>query len=214
MPAANAAVNPLTVASPAQVHAILAEVSKMRPELTPFFACLYYAALRPEEAVALRNCDLVLPRRGWGKLILTRASPRTGSAWTSTGAPHEARGLKHRPGGAIRIIPIPPVLATLLRQHLQNYGTHPMGGCSAAPVAACSANRSTAAPGTPPGWLLWDRPWPPPDSPGGPTTCGTPPCRCGSTPPARPPRSPPAPGPASASCTPSIPTASTASKTW
>ncbi len=62
-PAANAAVNPLTVASPAQVHAILTEVSKIRPELTAFFACLYYAALRPEEAVALRSRDLVLPAR-------------------------------------------------------------------------------------------------------------------------------------------------------
>ena len=81
-PTANAAVNPLTVASPAQVYAILAEVSKIRPELTAFFACLYYAALRPAEAVALRSGDVVLPAHGWGTLILTSACPRTGSAWT------------------------------------------------------------------------------------------------------------------------------------
>jgi len=126
-PAANAAVNPLTVASPAQVHAILTEVSKIRPELTAFFACLYYAALRPEEAVALRSRDLVLPARGWGKLILTRACPRTGSAWTTTGSTHEQRGLKHRPDGAIRPVPVPPVLAALLRQHLHRFGTTPDG---------------------------------------------------------------------------------------
>lgn len=126
-PAADGMVNPLTVASPAQVHAILANVAKMRPELTAFFACLYYAALRPEEAVALRSRDLVLPARGWGKLILTGACPRTGSAWTSTGTSHEPRGLKHRPDGAIRIVPVPPVLAAPLRQHLRNYGTTPDG---------------------------------------------------------------------------------------
>jgi integrase len=122
-PGAGGAVNPLTVASPAQVHAILAGVTRIRPELTAFFACLYYAALRPEEAVALRSRDLVLPPRGWGKLILTRACPRTGSAWTSTGEPYETRGLKHRPHDAIRIVPIPPVLAGLLRQHLRQFGT-------------------------------------------------------------------------------------------
>ncbi len=88
-PKAAAAVNPQTVASPAQVRAIPAEVARLRPELTAFFGCLYYAALRPEEAVALRSASLVLPRHGRGKLILTGACPRTGSAWTSTGTPHE-----------------------------------------------------------------------------------------------------------------------------
>src|SRR5215470_12836559 len=122
-PKAMGEVNPVTVASPAQVHAILASVAQIRPELTAFFACLYYAALRPEEAVALRSGDVVLPAHGWGKLILIRACPRTGSAWTSTGKPHQPRGLKHRLEGAIRIVPIPPVLVTPLRQHLQNYGT-------------------------------------------------------------------------------------------
>jgi integrase len=126
-PAADSAADPQTVATPAQVHAILASVAQIRPVLTAFFACLYYAALRPEEAVALRSGDLVLPARGWGKLILTSACPRTGSAWTSTGQPHEPRGLKHRPEGAVRIVPIPPGLASLLRQHLHNYGTTPDG---------------------------------------------------------------------------------------
>jgi integrase len=126
-PAANAAVNPVTMASPAQVRAILAEVDRLRPELTAFFACLYHAALRPEEAVPLRSRDVVLPAHGWGKVILTRACPRTGSAWTSTGKPYEARSLKHRPDGAIRIVPVPPVLAALLHRHLIRYGTTPDG---------------------------------------------------------------------------------------
>ena len=121
------AVNPQTVASPAQVHAILTEVSKIRPELSAFFACLYYAALRPEEAVALRRSDLVLPSYGWGNLILAHACPRTGSAWTSNGRPHELRGLKHRPNGTIRAVPIPPILAALLRRHCREFGTAPDG---------------------------------------------------------------------------------------
>ena len=58
--------NPQTVASPAQVRAILAEVARLRPELTAFFGCLYYAALRPDEAVALRSAILVLAPHGRG----------------------------------------------------------------------------------------------------------------------------------------------------
>ena len=60
------AVSPATVASPAQVRAILAQVTCIRPELAAFFGCLYYAALRPEEAVALRREDLILPAHGRG----------------------------------------------------------------------------------------------------------------------------------------------------
>jgi integrase len=126
-PTAATAVNPQTVASPAEVRAILAQVARLRPELTAFFGCLYYAALRPEEAVALRQADLILPPYGRGKLILTGACPRTGSAWTSTGTPHKPRGLKHRPDGTVRVVPVPPVLARLLRQHLREYGTAPDG---------------------------------------------------------------------------------------
>lgn len=122
-PGADPTVSPQVVASPAQVHAILAEVSVIRPELAAFFGCLYYAALRPEEAVALRDGDCALPPRGWGTLVLARACPRTGSAWTSTGSPHEPRGLKHRSDGAVRAVPIPPVLVTLLRRHLRRHGT-------------------------------------------------------------------------------------------
>ncbi len=102
---------------------ILAEVARIRPELAAFFGCLYYAALRPEEAVALRRDDLILPTRGRGTIILTAACPRTGSAWTSTGTPFEPRGLRHRPDGTIRVVPIPPVLVRMLRQHLHAFGT-------------------------------------------------------------------------------------------
>jgi integrase len=126
-PTAAVAINPVTVASPAQVRAILVQVSSIQPTLVAFFGCLYYAALRPEEAVALRRDDLILPDRGRGKMILTGACPRTGSAWTSTGRPYEPRGLKHRPDGAIRVVPIPPLLVAMLWHHLGDHGTTPDG---------------------------------------------------------------------------------------
>jgi len=126
-PTAAAAIHPAAVASPAQVGAILAQVNSTRPELTAFFGCLYYAALRPVEAVALRGEDLILPEDRRGKIILTSACPRTGTPWTSTGTPHEPRGLKHRPAGATRVVPIPPVLVSMLRRHLDEYGSTPDG---------------------------------------------------------------------------------------
>ena len=126
-PRATVAVNPVTVASPAQVRAVLAQVARIRPELAAFFGCLYYAALRPEEAVALRQEDLILPAHDRGKMIITAACPRTGTAWTSTGTRHEPRGLKHRPDGTIRVVPIPAVLVRMLRCHLRQFGTTPDG---------------------------------------------------------------------------------------
>ena len=126
-PRAAVAISPATVASPAQVRAILAQVWRVRPELTAFFGCLYYAALRPEEAVALRRADVTLPARGRGTIVLNAACPRTGTAWTSTGRPHEAHGLKHRPDGTIRVVPIPPILVRMLCRHLRDHGTAPDG---------------------------------------------------------------------------------------
>ena len=99
------------------MQAILAEVTRIRPELTAFFGCLYYAALRPAEAVALCASSCALPSRGWGQLTLTASLRRSARAWTSNGTPREPRGLKHRPEGAIRTVPIPPQLARLLRWH-------------------------------------------------------------------------------------------------
>ncbi len=126
-PRAAAAVSPATVASPAQVRAILTQVARIKPELAAFFGCLYYAALRPEEAVTLRRDNLILPAHGRGKVVLTAACRRTGSAWTNAGKSHEPAGLKHRPDGAIRVVPIPPVLVSMLCHHLGDHGTTPDG---------------------------------------------------------------------------------------
>ena len=72
-------------------------MARIRPTLAAFFGCLYYGALRPEEAIVLRLADCHLPRHGWGTLTLTRAAPRAAKAWTGNGSSHERRGLTHRP---------------------------------------------------------------------------------------------------------------------
>ena len=61
IPRSSAALDPVVVANPAQVSALLDMVARIKPEMTASFGCLYYAALRPEEAVALRFADCHLP---------------------------------------------------------------------------------------------------------------------------------------------------------
>jgi integrase len=119
-----------SVASPAQARQLLKAVRGQGPRgehMETFFACLYYAALRPAEAVALREADCVLPARGWGRIDLAASQPCAGTGWTDDGASREERGLKHRASGETRSIPIPPVLVGMLRGHIARYGTGPGG---------------------------------------------------------------------------------------
>lgn len=51
-------------------------VTRIRPDQAAFFGCLYYAALRPEEAVAHHAADCQLPSCGWGQLTLTHSTPQ------------------------------------------------------------------------------------------------------------------------------------------
>jgi len=145
-PKAATAIDPNIVASPAQAEALLAAVARIRPDLTAFFGCLYYGALRPEEAIALCLADCHLPARGWGMLTLTRAVPRTAKAWTGTGSSYEERGLKHRPEGSVRTVPIPPVLVAMLRHHCRCYSSAPDGrlfrGARGGPLSESSYGRT------------------------------------------------------------------------
>ena len=60
-------------------------------------------------------------------LTLAAAAPRSAAAWTSDGTSHEQRGLKHRPDGAVRPVPIPPIPARMLRIHTDGRRTAPDG---------------------------------------------------------------------------------------
>ncbi|MEV1023516.1 site-specific integrase [Streptomyces sp. NPDC050264] len=91
--------------------------------LVAFFACQLYAAMRPAEAVGLRERDCYLPEKGWGTLTLKETRPVSGKKWTDSGERHDKRGLKSREAKADRPVPIPPPLVTMLREHIREFGT-------------------------------------------------------------------------------------------
>ncbi len=129
-PAVAATVDRRVVVSPAQAEALLNAVGRLGKRgahLKAFFACLYYAALRPSEAVMLRQADLHLPKTGWGRIVLSASASRAGRAWTDEGTARQERGLKHRADNETRTIPLPPVLVRLLRAHIKMFGTAPDG---------------------------------------------------------------------------------------
>lgn len=84
---------------------------------------MYYAGLRPEEAVAVALPDCRLPTTGWGRLIVHRTLPQAGKRWTDTGQYHDERGLKNRPPGETRVVPLPPHLVALWRESVTTFGT-------------------------------------------------------------------------------------------
>ncbi|MFJ2176002.1 tyrosine-type recombinase/integrase [Streptomyces sp. NPDC087851] len=86
-----------------------------------FFATLYYAGLRPEEAVALRVGDATLPETGWGEFLVHEAQPEVGSQWTDSREVHEQRSLKGRGEGDTRPVPIRPALVRILREVIKEY---------------------------------------------------------------------------------------------
>jgi integrase len=114
--------------------------------LRAFFGCLYYAAMRPGEALGLRRSDCTLPVNGWGRIELAETRPTAGKAWTDSGEAHDRRGLKQRAAGEVRIVSIPPPLVRMLRQHLDDFGTAEDGRLFASErgnvVAASSYSRA------------------------------------------------------------------------
>jgi integrase len=118
------------VPNPTQARALLAAV-KVTPRsgerLYAFFACIYFSALRPEEAVNLRRSNLELPETGWGRIILREATPDAGGQWTDDGAQRQRRQLKHRAVGETRRVPCPPELVSILKWHLETFGTDAEG---------------------------------------------------------------------------------------
>jgi integrase len=111
------------------------------PRLVAFFGLMYYAALRPEEAMNLREDNITLPpliwnkekqeweepADDWGELHFSKATPEPGKDWTDDGANREERRLKHRAEDDSRRVPTAPPLTKLLRWHLAEFGTGPGG---------------------------------------------------------------------------------------
>lgn len=114
------------VVNAVQARALLDAVRQQEPSgarLVAFFGAMYFAALRPGEAVTLRRPNLLLPANGWGELLLERSTPEAGASWTDNGRRREERELKHRAVGETRSVPCPPPLTALLHEHLAAFGT-------------------------------------------------------------------------------------------
>ncbi len=117
------------VVNPGQARALLAAVRIRAPELEAFYGCLYYAALRPEEALHLREDEYKRPTTagGWGWFHLTGATVAVGRGWSDAEGTIERRGLKHRAATATRDVPVAPPLAALLNRHIETYEPGPYG---------------------------------------------------------------------------------------
>ena len=145
-PRVSSQVDRRSVVNPRQARALLDAVRSQQPSgprLVAFFAVMYYAGLRPEEAINLGQDNVILPPRvcekesqqwqdppdddDWGELHIRSATPDAGSEWTDDGSLREKRQLKHRAEGDSRIVPIHPELTRLLRYHLAQVGTAPDG---------------------------------------------------------------------------------------
>ncbi|BEL10032.1 integrase [Actinoplanes sichuanensis] len=117
------------VVNPTQARALLAAVRDRTPELVAFFGCMYYAALRPEEVLNLREDEYERPKveGGWGVLNLTGSTVAVGHGWGDEAGTIERRGLKHRAKSATRPVPAPPPLCALLDHHIGKYKPAPDG---------------------------------------------------------------------------------------
>ena len=135
------------VVNPEQARSLLKAVREISPAVEGFFACIYFAGLRPSEARVLRASDCQLPESGWGELVLTGSHQPSGAAWTDSGKAGEDRQLKHRGVKDTRHIPAHPELVETLRRHLCQFGTGPDGrlfvtrtGKAGKPLAAPFSN--------------------------------------------------------------------------
>ncbi|PXY17920.1 integrase [Prauserella coralliicola] len=140
-PKPSRAIDRRRVANPIQVRTLLREVRATKRSGARLYACyaaMYFAGLRPEEAVNLNVENLTLPEPkwdsrkeewvyDWGEIYVEEATPHAGSAWTDSGKPRDRRGLKHRERGEGRPVPCPPELTAILREHLDQFGTGPRG---------------------------------------------------------------------------------------
>jgi integrase len=132
-----------SVINPRQARELLAAVREQKPSgkrLAVFFAVMYYAALRPEEAISLTRSDVTIPDLlwdedtrqwkepvdDWAELHFRAPTPDAGREWTDDGAQREQRKqLKHRAVHEERRVPCPPPLTKLLREHLKTVGAAP-----------------------------------------------------------------------------------------
>ncbi|MBA2950329.1 tyrosine-type recombinase/integrase [Streptomyces himalayensis] len=132
VPKTSSAIDKRSLLNPEQAARLLGWVRR-RPRggkrLHAFFATLYYAGPRPEEAVAIDVADVRLPEEGaedqWCELLFHTAQPEVGKNWTDDGEIHEERGLKGRAADDTRVVPGHPSLTKILREHIKTKNLKP-----------------------------------------------------------------------------------------
>lgn len=80
------------VVNPDQARALLAAVDDIDAPLTAFFGCMYYAALRPAEALYLRHTDCTLPENGWASYSWSARPNRAAERGVTPAAPRRIEG--------------------------------------------------------------------------------------------------------------------------
>lgn len=120
-PSRDMTIDVATVPSIEDIVAIIKHVAgrgRRGARYAALFACVGLAGMRPSEAISLRGIDLELPKYGWGQARLRGATTEPGGNYTDSGERWESKGLKHRATGAVRDVPLPPLLVSHLRAHL------------------------------------------------------------------------------------------------
>ncbi|GAA1990322.1 tyrosine-type recombinase/integrase [Catenulispora subtropica] len=116
------------VVNPRQARELIRGVDRQGPtgpRLVGLFATMYYAGLRPSEALALRIQDCTLPKKrgAWGTLCLAGSTPYAAPIWTNEGEDSPRKALKHRAKNESRTVPACPQLVAHLRAHVDEFGT-------------------------------------------------------------------------------------------
>ncbi|WP_420033709.1 tyrosine-type recombinase/integrase [Streptomyces sp. cg28] len=131
-PKTSNAVDRRSLIHPQRMARILARIRRRTRggrRLHAYFSTLYYTGPRPEEAVAMYVDDVTLPPEDgedqWCDILFHTAQPEVGKNWTDDGQIHEERGLKGRAEDDTRLVPGPPALTRILREHIKAEGLTP-----------------------------------------------------------------------------------------
>lgn len=189
-------VDPRAVVNAGQARRLLAAVAdqgERGARMVALFGCLYYAALRPEEATDLCRDNLSeLPDSGWREMLLTHAEPRGGTHWTDKAKPVSVpRSNTARSATLVECLSIRAgrVFPTTLTGMAPGPRREPSPACGTVSSPTARIRRSSTKAGRPHSPSTNPLPYWPADR----TTCATPPFLPGSTPASARPRSPSGP---------------------
>jgi hypothetical protein len=111
-----------------QARTLLAAVEgqgRIGPRMVAYYACLYYAALRPEEGVGIevpRNLRLPDSDDEWASSSWKRPSRTPGRRGPIPGGNRDRRQLKQGAIGEVRRVACPPALTGIIRRHVARFG--------------------------------------------------------------------------------------------